>query len=227
MAISLFVWLFTGLFLLYRSYRRFRRAQSYRSVLRGTGKNGILIIAANGNVRRALYGIAIALVTIGLSVFNTFNEPGEFRDTILAVGATIILALFTISGIADDRDTNRLIRYGIDDSGRELARQDTLIEVQADVASVHERVARAVDAANDAYEVANNVNTKIAGLAKRATDSEKRADAAEIRADVSEHRADASADQAVVSEKRADDAETRADASEHRADDAEAREKKH
>lgn len=178
-----YIWLLIAVFLLYRSYRRYRRARAYRDVLRAEERNGKLAIAANGNVRRAWYGIDVSVVAIALTAFAAFTEPSELRGAVLAGGVITILGLFTLSGIRDDVDTERLLKYGTDDSGHQLAREATLVEVQADVAAVSEKIGVAATAAADARDEANKVSEKIAVLTERADVSEHRADDAEARED--------------------------------------------
>lgn len=176
------VWLIVAVFMCYRSARRVRQTRRHRAMLRATGRNGVLITAASGNVRRAAYGLTAALIAIALTGTQALTDPTELRGAVLAGGVIAILALYALSGIRDDTDTARLLRYGTNDSGQALARQDTLVEVQSDVALVSEKVGVAVDAAHAAYEVANSVNEKILKLAERQDVSDVRADAAEARA---------------------------------------------
>lgn len=178
-----YIWLLTAVFLLYRSYRRFRRARLYRAVLTEAKKNGVFLIAANGNVRRAVYGIAVALVAIGLTALAAFSEPSALRGAVLAGGVIAILGIYALSGVRDDVDTDRMLRYGTDEGGHALALESTLVEVQGDVAAVSEKVGVAAEAAAAAREEANKVHQKIAVLTERADVSEHRADDAEARED--------------------------------------------
>lgn len=68
-----------SVYLLYRSYRRYRRALLFRDTLRASNKNGVLRIAANGRVRRAAYSIAVAVFIIAVFIAFSLAIPSGPR----------------------------------------------------------------------------------------------------------------------------------------------------
>ena len=142
------------------------------------GRTGILSWALVTNETLKVIG-QFLLFAAGVGSLATSNPSAP--ATPLGPVFIGLLVLFTALGVTQSAvliyARKRIAHYP---DAPMLAQQDTLLEVQRDMAT----------------------SADVADLAQRATVSEHRADVAEHRADVSEGRAD-------VAEKRADDAQAR------------------
>jgi len=100
----------------------------------------------------------------------------------------LLVVMFVAIGVAQSGvliyARKRIARYPV--AG--LAKQETLLSVQHDVELVSVKVGEAKQAATSAYEAANDVQSKLSVLTKRANASEDRADISERRADAAEER---------------------------------------
>ncbi len=141
------------------------------------GRTGILSWSLVFNESLRVLGSVILLV-VGVVSLATPNQTAPVGPVgpLMPVTLMVFAALGVIQSAVLIYARRRIAHYPV----VELAKQDTLLEVQRDMAT----------------------SADVADLAKRATASEDRADVAEKRADVSEGRAD-------VAEKRADAAQER------------------
>ena len=157
------------------------RAERYDRALTvaENGRTGILSWALVTNESLRLLGQVVLLVVGLVSLITDNPSVPSTPATPVLLG---LLVVFTTLAVAQSvvliYARQRIARYPV--APILLAQQDTLLEVQRDMAT----------------------SADVADLAHRATISEHRADVAEHRADASEGRAD-------VAEKRADDAQAR------------------
>jgi len=160
------------------------------------GRTGILswALVLNESMRVAGQTLLFAAGIVSLATPNQ-TAPASLVAPLMPVTLMLFATIAVAQSIVLIYARQRIARYPI----TELAQQETLLDVQRDVAKVGVKVGEAKRAADQA---AAGVTKKIADLAKRANTSEKRADVAEGRADVAEGRAD-------TAERRADAAEER------------------
>ena len=158
-----------------------RAERQDRAVLaEDNGRTGILSwsLVLNESLRVAAMVILFAVGVVSLTTPNQ-TAPASIVGPLMPV----TLMLFAVISVGQSAvliyARQRIARYPVEPSG--LAKEATLLAVQHDVEQVSIKVGEAKQAANAAYETANDVNKKIADLAQRADTSERRADAAEER----------------------------------------------
>ena len=105
------IWLTVALYLLLRASRRLARVRRYRRILTDSQQNGVLLIAANANVRRAKLAIAIAVLAILATAVYVLIDPSDRRGAITGSIIIIILAAYTWSCDRDDHDSDRQLAY--------------------------------------------------------------------------------------------------------------------
>lgn len=157
-------------------------ASADRRALRESGKNGVRLIVARAalvtEATRMALQFLIVLMGVG-SLLNPITSEARAPLVYVAVLGTAIIVFNSVYSLM----VRRAVIKGAAVILVKLAEQETLLEVQRDMAK----------------------SADVADLAKRAT-------ASEHRADVAEHRADDSEDRADISEHRADAAEERENA---------------
>lgn len=105
------VWLAVALYLLVRASRRLGRVRRYRRILVESQQNGVLLIAANANVRRAKLAIAIAVLALVATAVYVLMDPSDGRGAITGSIVIAILAAYTWSCDRDDHDSDQQLKY--------------------------------------------------------------------------------------------------------------------
>jgi len=152
------------------------------------GRTGILSWALVMSESLRVMG-QIIVFGFGIAALATPNPASP--ATPLGPFLNLLIVLFVAIGVAQSGvliyARKRIARY-VPPPVIETARQDTLIEVQGDVARAQAGISEAKAAATSAYEAANDVQSKLSALTNRANASDDRADISERRADAAEER---------------------------------------